>query len=130
MWLAASSLSCLTFGSLAGLEGRFSTMARSHPKIFNPKYVSLIMNYQRIYLLSALGIGIIFTATSVPELLETPSLTIILLSIGGVGMVLSSVYSLVFVDDPTGPTSPNWLFFSAVGGFILALVGIAISILP
>lgn len=82
------------------------------------------MNYQRIYHLSLLGIGLVFAGVSVPDLLGTPSLPVILLSIGGVGMILSSAYSLLFIDDPAGPTEPDWRLFSVVGGFILSLAGV------
>ena len=88
------------------------------------------MNYQRIYYLSVLGLGLIFTIPSIPKLLGSPSLPVILRSIGGAGMALSSAYILVFSDESTGPTSPNWRFFGVVGGFALCLAGIAISILP
>lgn len=88
------------------------------------------MNYQRIYYLSLLGLGLIFAIPSIPKLLGSPSLPVILRSIGGAGMALSSAYILVFSDEPAGPTSPNWRFFGVVGGFALCLAGIVISILP
>jgi hypothetical protein len=87
------------------------------------------MNYQRLYLLSIMGIGLIFAAPSVPALLTDPSLPVVLLAIGGVGTVLSSAYGLVFVDNPAGPTDPDWRFFGAVGGFVLSAAGVAISVL-
>ena len=87
------------------------------------------MNYQRLYLLSITSIGLISAAPSVPALLTDPSLPVILLAIGGVGTVLSSAYSLVFVDNPAEPTDPDWRFFGAVGGFVLSAAGVAISAL-
>ena len=87
------------------------------------------MNYQQVYLLSILGIGLVFAAPSVPALLGSPSLPVILFAVAGVGMVLSSAYALVFEDDPAGPTGPDWRFFGVVGGFIFSLTGMAISIL-
>lgn len=88
------------------------------------------MNYQRIYHLSLLGIGLIFAIPSIPRLLGNPSLPVILLSIGGAGIVLSSAYILIFSDDSAGPTSPNWRFLGVVGGFALSLAGVVVSILP
>jgi len=87
------------------------------------------MDYRRIYLLALLGIGLIFSLPSVPMLLTNPSLPVVLLAVGGVGMVLSSAYSLALVDEPAGPTEPDWRFFGVVGGFILSAIGVGISVL-
>lgn len=87
------------------------------------------MNYQRIYLLSLLGVGLIFVVVSVSALRGGSSLLMVLFAVAGIGMVLSSAYDLTFADNPAGPTSPNWQFFSAVGGFILSLTGLTISLL-
>ena len=88
------------------------------------------MNYQRIYLLALLGIGLIFAVSSVPELVREPSIVLIMLAVSGVGIVVTSAYSLALKDNPAVPTRPNWRFFIVVGGFVIALVGIAISLVP
>jgi len=87
------------------------------------------MNYRRIYFLALLGIGLMFTIPSVPTLLTAPSLPVVLLAVGGVGMVLSSAYSLAVIDEPAGPTESDWRFFSAVAGFVLSVIGLSILML-
>ena len=65
------------------------------------------MKNRRAHLLSILGIGFVFAGISVPALFGRPSLPQILFAVAGVGMVLSSVYELLFTDEPAGPASPN-----------------------
>ena len=88
------------------------------------------MNYQRVYLLAMLGIGLVLALPSVPKLLATPSLSTVFVVVGGVGLGIASTYALTLEENPVGPTGPDWQFFAAIGGFVLAVVGTLIPILP
>lgn len=86
------------------------------------------MNYQKIYLLSLVGIGLVFSIQSLPTLATEPSLPVILTSIGGVGMMIAGGYDLFLSDDSSAPTEPNGQFLLVVLGFVLSTAGVVITL--
>lgn len=86
------------------------------------------MNYRAIYLLSIMGIGLLFAVRTVPQVLTGPSIPTVVLAISGIGMVVTAGYELTISEDPHGPTQLNIQFVLVVGGFLLAAGGALLSL--
>jgi len=76
-----------------------------------------------------MALGLIFCALSIPPLLIEISLPLVLMAVGGVGMLITAGYDLLFSDDPSGPTQPNAQFFVVVLRLLLSVAGFAVTIL-
>lgn len=85
------------------------------------------MNYQKIYLLSFIGFGLVLGVPSLPPLFTEPSLSSVLRALGGVMVVTSGGYELFRSDEPNAPIEPNRWFLLVVLGFVLSVAGVVLT---
>lgn len=86
------------------------------------------MDRALLYHASIVACGFVLAAVSVPSLLAgEPSVSGVLMAVGGVGMVLAAGYEQLTADDPAVPETPGLVLVAVLAA--VALLAWAASLL-